>query len=142
MATPDIQSALDRSRYSNPPIRSLGAAASGPNQCAPMIRKDFFKAGHTPTLFAAFLVPVMSAIGFQGTTFGDADFQWFGFLVGNIANLEGNVAAIGVVVLCVVLLVLASLFQRRYVETNWIPGGTATPEPPAPAAEVPAHGAA
>ena len=42
------------------------------------------------TLFAAFLVPVMGAIGFQGTTFGDADFQWFGFVVGNIARVEGN----------------------------------------------------
>lgn len=74
------------------------------------------------TLLAAFLVPVMSAIGFQGTTFGDADFQWFGFAVGILARLEGLVAAVGVVVLCVVLLVLASLFQKRYVDTGWLPG--------------------
>lgn len=77
------------------------------------------------TIFAAILVPVMSAIGFQNTTFGDADFQWFGFLVGNIARIEGNVAALGVVVLCGVLIAFASWFQKRYVDTGWIPGGQA-----------------
>jgi PTS system ascorbate-specific IIC component len=76
------------------------------------------------TLFAAFLIPVMGAIGFQGTTFGDAYFQWFGFIVGNIARIEGNVAALGIVVLCIGLLVIASLFQKRYVLTGWVPGGS------------------
>lgn len=84
------------------------------------------------TIFAAILVPVMGAIGFQNTTFGDADFQWFGFAVGNIARIEGNVAAAGVVILCVILLALASWFQRRYVDTDWIPGGSPTEAPPAP----------
>jgi PTS system ascorbate-specific IIC component len=77
------------------------------------------------TIFAAILVPVMSGIGFQNTTFGDADFQWFGFFVGWIAKITDIGAAIGVVVLCGVLLVVASWWQKRYVDTGWVPGGEA-----------------
>ncbi len=74
------------------------------------------------TLLAAFLVPVMSGIGFQNTTFGDADFQWFGLFVGLLARIEGVAAAAAIVVLCAVLIALASLFQKRYVDTGWLPG--------------------
>jgi PTS system ascorbate-specific IIC component len=77
------------------------------------------------TIFAAILVPVMSGIGFQNTTFGDADFQWFGFFVGWIAKITDIGAAIGVVVLCAILLVAASWWQKRYVDTGWVPGGEA-----------------
>ncbi len=88
------------------------------------------------TIFAAILVPVMGAIGFQGTTFGDADFQWFGFLVGNVARIEGNIAALGIVVICVLLLALASWWQVRYVDRGWVPGGT---EPETRPEGAPAH---
>lgn len=39
------------------------------------------------TFLAALLLPVLGSLGFQNTTFGDSDFQWFGILVGNIAKL-------------------------------------------------------
>jgi PTS system ascorbate-specific IIC component len=90
------------------------------------------------TLLAAFLVPVMSGIGFQNTTFGDADFQWFGFLVGWIAGFKDVVAAGGVAVLCVVLIVLASLFQKRFVETGWRPGTSERATTETAEAEAPA----
>ena len=39
-------------------------------------------------------------------------------------------AAIGVVILCAVLLALASWWQRRYVDTDWVPGGAAAAPAP------------
>ena len=47
------------------------------------------------TFGAAFLLPVMGELGFANTTFGDADFQWYGILVGNVANLGAPVLYIG-----------------------------------------------
>jgi PTS system ascorbate-specific IIC component len=76
------------------------------------------------TLFAAILQPVMGAIGFANTTFGDTDFQWFGFLVGNLARPGEIVAAILVAILCLALIALASWWQRNFVETGWVPGGS------------------
>ncbi|PKO05505.1 MAG: PTS ascorbate transporter subunit IIC [Chloroflexi bacterium HGW-Chloroflexi-3] len=39
------------------------------------------------TFLAALLLPVLGDLGFANTTFGDADFQWLGILVGNLAKL-------------------------------------------------------
>lgn len=38
---------------------------------------------------AAFLLPALGGLGFQNTTFGDADFQWVGILIGLLKNIFG-----------------------------------------------------
>lgn len=67
------------------------------------------------TFGAAFLMPVMGALGFEATTFGDTDFQWYGIVVGNIARLDGPVLFLILAVFAVVLMQLAIWVQRRFV---------------------------
>jgi len=38
----------------------------------------------------ALLLPVLGALGFEGTTFGDADFGWVGIIIGYVARLLGG----------------------------------------------------
>ncbi|WP_207457542.1 PTS ascorbate transporter subunit IIC [Herbiconiux sp. SYSU D00978] len=74
------------------------------------------------TILPAVLLLVLGEFGFANSTFGDADFGWFGTLIG-VSLLGGP--AIGVVlsiVIAVVLVVAASVFQRRVVDRGWTPG--------------------
>ena len=67
------------------------------------------------TFGAAFLLPVMGELGFANTTFGDADFQWYGILVGNIANLGAPILYVGLALMAAALLALGVWVQRRFV---------------------------
>ncbi len=75
------------------------------------------------TFLPAFLLLVMGDLGFANTTFGDADFGWFGIVVGNAAKLGAVGGTILLAVIVGVLLWFASWFQAKYVETGWVPGG-------------------
>lgn len=75
------------------------------------------------TFLPAFLLQVLGALGFANTTFGDADFAWYGIVIGNVARLGGSIiGSIGVLVVAGLLIALASWFQSRYVERGWVPG--------------------
>ncbi|MDI2097923.1 PTS ascorbate transporter subunit IIC [Ruicaihuangia caeni] len=74
------------------------------------------------TILPALLLLVLGELGFANTTFGDADFGWFGTLIG-VSLLGGPVmGVILTVVIGAVLVIAASLWQRRVVDTGWIPG--------------------
>ncbi|WP_281975298.1 PTS ascorbate transporter subunit IIC [Halobacillus litoralis] len=54
----------------------------------------------------ALLLPVLGSLGFQGTTFGDADFGLVGIVLGNLINLVQS----NVLVIASILLILGILF--------------------------------
>ena len=73
------------------------------------------------TFLPAFLLSVLGAFGEENTTFGDADFGWFGIAVGSAAKI-GSVG--GIVVISLIglgVLVLAIVVQRKVVDTHWDP---------------------
>jgi PTS system ascorbate-specific IIC component len=74
------------------------------------------------TILPAVLLLVFGNLGFENSTFGDADFGWFGSLVGLSVTAPTGVAVVLCVLLALVLVVVASIFQRRVVETGWVPG--------------------
>ncbi|MEX3509913.1 PTS ascorbate transporter subunit IIC [Kocuria carniphila] len=88
------------------------------------------------TFLPAFLLSVLGTFGSENTTFGDADFGWFGILVGSAAKL-GAVGGIFVVLLIgLTVLALAILFQKKAVDGHWDPAPSratqkTTPEKPA-----------
>jgi PTS system ascorbate-specific IIC component len=95
--------------YGNATGGRLGAVAGG------------FANGVLITLLPAGLLGVLGSFGDANTTFGDADFGWFGILIGSGAELGpvGGIVAISMV--GAVLLLGAVWFQRRVVDAGWDP---------------------
>ncbi len=83
------------------------------------------------TFLPALLLKVLGSFGSENTTFGDADFGWFGILIGYGAR-AGVVA--GTVILSLIGLALLSaaiLVQKRVVDRRWDPAPAAGRAAPA-----------
>ncbi|MFJ5680150.1 PTS ascorbate transporter subunit IIC [Streptomyces sp. NPDC093097] len=74
------------------------------------------------TLLPALLLQVLGAFGKANTTFGDADFGWFGTLIGYAAKAGPAGGAVTMVVIGGAVLAGAIVFQRRVVDRGWDPG--------------------
>jgi len=75
------------------------------------------------TFLPAILLTVLGNLGVANSTFGDADYGWFGTLLG--VSLQSGNTLVGVVLailIGVVLVVSAWIFQVRVVDTGWLPG--------------------
>jgi PTS system ascorbate-specific IIC component len=81
-----------------------------------------FTNGVLITFLPAFLLKVLGSLGFANTTFGDADFGWFGVLVGNIVKLGAVGGLIGLAAVMAALVAVAIWFQRKFVNAGWLPG--------------------
>jgi len=74
------------------------------------------------TFLPAILLLVLGNLGFANSTFGDADFGWFGTLIG--ASFLGS-PMVGVVLSLVIgaaLVIGASIYQIKLVDGGWVPG--------------------
>ncbi|WP_432109570.1 PTS ascorbate transporter subunit IIC [Streptomyces sp. AA1529] len=94
------------------------------------------------TLLPAVLLKVLGTFGAENTSFGDADFGWFGTLIGYAGRAGRPVGIALMLAVGAVLLAGAVLVQKRVVEPGWDPGARRDALLPRPAAAGPAPAAA
>lgn len=74
------------------------------------------------TILPALLLGVLGSFGEERTTFGDADFGWFGIAIGYSFRLGDVVGVVLSLVIGAVLLGGAILVQKKAVDGGWDPG--------------------
>lgn len=74
------------------------------------------------TFLPAFLLGVLGSFGSANTTFGDADFGWFGLIIGNVAKVGTVAGIVLMLVIGAVILGAAIMWQKKVVDTGWDPG--------------------
>jgi PTS system ascorbate-specific IIC component len=74
------------------------------------------------TFLPALLLDVLGSFGKANTTFGDADFGWFGIITGYAVKGGPILGLLLLLVVVVALIALAIWVQKRFVLTGWDPG--------------------
>lgn len=80
-----------------------------------------FVNGLIVTFLPALLMKVLGSFGSANTTFGDADFGWFGILIGYAAKPGGVLAVLLLAVVGLALLAAAIVVQKKVVDAGWDP---------------------
>ncbi|AIG64531.1 PTS ascorbate transporter subunit IIC [Corynebacterium atypicum] len=73
------------------------------------------------TFLPAFLLKVLGAFGTENTTFGDADFGWFGLLVGSAGNVGGTLGLVLILAIGAAVFAGGMITQKKLVRTGWDP---------------------
>ncbi|MFO6452592.1 MULTISPECIES: PTS ascorbate transporter subunit IIC [unclassified Aeromicrobium] len=74
------------------------------------------------TILPALLLQVFGALGDINSTFGDADFGWFGTLLGTSFQAGSGVGIVLCILIGIALVVAASIYQVKVVDAGWTPG--------------------
>lgn len=80
-----------------------------------------FANGLIITFLPALLMKVLGSFGSANTTFGDADFGWFGMLIGYGAKPGGAVSIAILALIGIAILLIAIVVQKKAVDKRWDP---------------------
>ncbi|PHP52886.1 PTS ascorbate transporter subunit IIC [Actinomyces ruminis] len=75
------------------------------------------------TFLPAALLTVMGTLGLANSTFGDADFGWFGSIVGLLSRLGAVGGSLTALAFGGLLFAAAWWYQVRLVNSGWLPAG-------------------
>jgi PTS system ascorbate-specific IIC component len=72
-----------------------------------------FVNGLAITFLPAMLLPVLGKLGFQNTTFGDADFGVIGIVIGKASNMAGKMAIYGILAIALMVLIAPNFMKTK-----------------------------